>query len=853
VRSRSPDKQVVIELGVPPKTKTATGELTDLESMHVVKQSNKITTPNDNTSVSGPSENPTNLVADTETHQTVTFHDDKVTKTSSFPHFVDPDPRLRKSVQESRTHDIKDFLGRPSVIATGLLSTTQVQGDILYTVNFPDDLLALPLYREKTRGFLNFRATVNLKFQANAQRFQQGRLFIQYFPQADLNPKKWDVVYPSLTLSTQLPRVDFDLATDSDVALSIPYVSPTLGYNMIDGTGKMGRYTVRVYSPLVSPGGPATVDWSVWCWFSDIELDFPAFTAQSSRPSKRRGQMSRLSAQEEEAAVANNGPISGLFSRTTRAANLFKDVPLISSMANNVSWVSSILGNTAAAFGWSNPIAQNNVHFSKLNVAHDLANVNAISAHTNLGLLSDNAVQSLPGFGGTDVDEMSFNYLSSIPCYVDQFTVGTSQTSGTLVFSKQLSPLSFVTYSPSSPSTMWPSPMAYISNFFQYWRSGFVLTFKFVKTEFHSGRYIVSFSPGRGTADLFASTSYLYREVIDLRESNEFTITIPYTATVPYKDVNEIIGIAAVYVLNPLVAPTTVSPNVVCLVEAATDDSFEVAVPRTNWYQPFMYTPGTGAPSGEPGDDEIFEAQALGEDIQAQEKGATTQRPAPSIAGLSNNDGGLAPAAYCIGEKITSFRALAKRSAPFWFRGAAGTETTLTIRPKIVSLKSATDNTTVPIQMGIDYISMIAVLFNYQRGGLKFTAYGPNDYLRAALAPNTLGTAPVVLFTPTSENTYNMNPYAIATGPTIAGGITVVVPQYSRTQCEMYRFYTAATYPLPTDSYCSDLRLFIRGTVPLAQFFLLRQAADDWSCGFFTGCIPLDTANQGTQSVAGKF
>ena len=131
---------------------------------------------------SGASNTPTDLRAESVTNQTTTFHDDRVTDHNLFPSFVEPDQRILKSVKENRIHSITDFLGRPHAIGSGILTTTQVQGDQLFALNLPDDLLALPMYREKTRGFLNFRATVNLRFQANAQRFQQGRLFITYFP-----------------------------------------------------------------------------------------------------------------------------------------------------------------------------------------------------------------------------------------------------------------------------------------------------------------------------------------------------------------------------------------------------------------------------------------------------------------------------------------------------------------------------------------------------------------------------------------------------------------------------------------------------------------------------------------------
>lgn len=816
-----------------------------LKPLNTSKDIQGATNPTSN----GATETPTNLVAESTTDQTVTFHDDRVTDHSMFPSHVPLAPDLLRSVKETRTHDIKDFLGRPSVLSTGIISTANAIGDTIFQVDLPADLLALAMYREKTRGFLSFRATVNLRFQANAQRFQQGRLFINYFPQAILNPKKDSIVFPSLTLSTQLPRVDFDFSTDSDVALSIPYVSPTLGFNQTDGTGAMGTYRVRVYSPLVSPGGPATVDWTVWCWFTDVELDFPTLTPQSSRP---RRQARKLEPSEMETA-----PISTLFKKVSSAATLFKDVPLLSSVAGTVSWAANIGAKVAAAFGFSNPDTPNTTSFVHANLANDIANVNAVGNAVSLGLLSDNKVAVLPGFSGTDIDEMSFNYLASIPSYIDRFSWTTSQTATSMIYSKSLSPGTMATFSPSAPDFAYPTPMLYIANMFKYWRSGFVFTFKFVKTEFHSGRLAVVFIPGLSTLPTsFLDSKYGYREVLDLRESNEFTITIPYAATLPYMSRNngatapnyDNMGWLYIYVLNPLVAPTTVSPSIDVIVEVAADDTFEVAVPDNMYFPPVMYQPGTGAPTITTHYDDEFEPQALGENVQDNSKEATTMPDAPSIAGIANNDGGLAAAVNCIGEKIVSFRSLAKRAAPIFSSGAP-TNIIDVLRPKIVSLTNYSDNTAVPAPYALDYISMIAPLYNYQRGGLKFHAYTTSGtsgrtFLRAGLAPNSLGTAPAVILLTADEDKMVNNSLAIHTGPEIAGGLSFTVPQYSRTHCEMYRLWTASN-SLPTDIYCSDLRIYVKGNAQSGTTRILRQAADDWTCGFFTGCMPIRYVNQG--------
>jgi hypothetical protein len=784
---------------------------------------------------------PTNQVASTTVDQTVAFHDDLSSSHNVFPVKSSLPDSILKSVQEERTHDVTDFLGRPVRVRSGVITPSQGFADTVTTVSLPTDILLQDMYREKLRGFLSIRATVNLRFQANPQRFQQGRLLITYFPQDTLNPKKAGIVASSMTLLTQLPRVEFDFATDTDVALSIPYVSPTLGFNQVTGTGQMGSYDVRVYSPLVSPGGPAEVDWSLWVWLTDVELDFPAFTPQSGKPKRQTRKL--------EPSEMETKPISGILSRVSKAATLFKDVPLLSSIAGTVSWATAIMANTASSFGFSNPDTANTSSLSHMNVAHDIANVNAIGNSVSLGLLSDNKVATLPGFSGTDIDEMSFNYLTSIPSYLSRTTWGSATPSGIPIYQTQLHPGAMMTRSDSNLDYVYPTPMLYIANMFRYWRTGFTFTFKFVKTEFHSGRLAVVFSPG--TTTTFDQSRFLYREIIDIRESNEFTITIPYTSTLPYLSRTNAgiynfdnMGFLTIYVLNPLVAPATVSPSITMITEVCADNTFEVAVPQNMIFSPVCYQPGTGAPALVAETEEEFEPQALGENAQDSLKGATTMAPAPSIAGIQNNDGGLAASMYCIGEKITSLRSLAKRAAPIIDSGAAANVATY-FRPKIVSLDNCSDNVTQAAAYALDYISMIAPLYNYQRGGLKFHAYCPgasssNSYIRAGLAPNMIGTVPIVRATSNAiAEVQTNNALAIHTGPLVAGGLSFTVPQYSQTHCEMYRIYTQDTYTLPTDIYCSDLRVFIKGNTGSNNTRILRQAADDWTCGFFTGCMPI--------------
>lgn len=787
---------------------------------------------------------PSDLMADTETSQTTTFHDDKSSISKALPVFVEIDPNLKKSVAENRLHDIKDFLSRPALYTTGVI-TTQIQNDIITQIQLPSAIYSIPMFAEKLKGFLSLRATVNVRFQANAQRFQQGRLFCSYFPQDTLMTKKFDIVGGVLTLATQLPRVDFDFSTDTDVTLQIPYVSPTLGFNQFTSEGPMGQYFVKVYSPLVSPGGAAAVDWSVYIWLTNVELEYPAYAPQGPGRQIKKAEPDKM-----EMISSGAGPISNLLAKVSLAAGIFKDVPLLSSVAGTTSWASGILAKTAQSFGFSNPHSCEPGRRTVPGFAHYSNNTDAISNTQNFGILTDTHIANLPGFAGTDLDEMSFRHLTSIPSYISEFTWATSATSGTNLYTTGLKPENFKVQSLTRAEIYWPTPMAYLQPMFEYWRTSFVFTFKFVKTEFHSGRLLVIFNPGQSIGAVsLANSNYLYREVLDLRESNEFTVTVPYVSTNSFQHFAADIGKLQVMVLNPLVAPTTVSSSITCLVEVSAGPDFELAVPVTPTSRPVLYMPGTGAPSlvEEVPPDE-FHPQGLGQNAQDQEK-TSTSIATPMSIGEALDSGGLSPAMFCVGERIHSFRQLVKRAMP-WQYSTASAFSLYGIRPKSIMLDNLSDNVSQRSTFGVDYVSWCAGLFAYVRGGVRFEVFSSLYSVSEAscrLALSTTTDTAVTIGVAVADNGkygYGMNNVAI-NNYSVAGGLSVEVPAYSQNHCELVRFPTTAN-PEPLDAYSNHLRLWIRQGSNLSSAINLRiyrQAGDDWSAGFFTGCLPIELVN----------
>lgn len=49
-------------------------------------------------------------------------------------------------------------------------------------------------------------------------------------------------------------------------------------------------------------------------------------------------------------------------------------------------------------------------------------NCDVLDMSQNFGLSASNEVTTLPGFAGTDVDEMNLNYIAQIPAYYQSFS-----------------------------------------------------------------------------------------------------------------------------------------------------------------------------------------------------------------------------------------------------------------------------------------------------------------------------------------------------------------------------------------------------------------------------------------------
>lgn len=562
---------------------------------------------------------------------------------------------LYSNVRTGVDQEIRTFLAKPVLLAAGTLATTDsfisgpVTGDY-----FPAKPLANnSVWTDKMKGNYLLKGTAVFTFQVNANRFQQGRYILcvilnggsVYGSQSGGNVS---TIKHTLTLTqvTQLPHIEIDLSTDTAGELRVPLSTATGWTSFVASPvyNDVGVWQIQTYSPLVAPSGSTAAEYSVWLHFEDVEVAWPLVPQSRSGIKGKINRKPKTNISEAEAS----GPISSAFNKISTASNILAGVPILSSIAGPVSWASDIVSQVASVFGWSKPHIDSPYQLVARYVFPKYNNCDSHDTSMKLAVSDRACVEALPGFASSDVDELSIQYVASISAYFTQLSWTTSNATGVNLLSQKISPRNF-TYDATSLTISYtaPTPLAFAANFFEMWRGSIVFTIKLVKTEFHSGRLVAAFFPydyvvtGNDLADpTLANTAYLHREIIDIRNGNEFTFTIPYTSITSYKPTVGTtgcnIGKFLLYVLNPLVAPATVSSTVTVLIEVAGGPDIEFAYPRSQ-----------------------REIPAIG--IQPMSGGNKTKEIVSSIIGNSTIKESLAPAKYCIGERVLSFRQLVKR------------------------------------------------------------------------------------------------------------------------------------------------------------------------------------------------
>jgi hypothetical protein len=817
--------------------------------------------------------------------------------------FTTPVPRnpLLSYNYDNQGHDIKEFLSRPIVCPAGNISWTTIManGSNIFNMLIPTTMIGPgTVWGDKLEGFLGFKGTFCFKVQFSAQRFQSGIALVSILPAAEhIAPIRLGLVESDILYKSQLPSVRFNIAELNEVEIKVPFISPELFYSR-NNPRNWAKVYIDVYSALL--GGDLTG--LCWCWFEDVEL-FHAM-AQSGFTTSNK---SKRKVAYQDIEDTGRAPISQPLSTFSRAfGQVAANIPFLSAVARPASWFLDAVSKSVASFGYGSTV---DTSFRKAVVYKSLPHANNCDTNDtsdSLGLFVSNKVSQMPGFAGTNIDEMALQYLVQIPCYMASFSWAKTDTYYTMKYNLWNGPSTVVSSKTVTPSTGAPiptyrfGPAGYISTSFAFWRGTMKYRFYINKTDFHTGRLLFTFSAGYGVTNPtpVAAIPFVYKWIWDIEDSYSFEISIPYVGFTPWTPTtlgaSGSTGLLQISVLTPLNGPSTVSSTAEIVVEGLGGEDLEFGgfeTPTQN-FAPIMAYSGDVNPNrihshrqryySDPKklkQDRLNSRKKFAIDVDKKRKfkyDSLNQREDAGFAqgplvvqqsateahfsepstefGSTSKDFDSVNAHYTIGECVRSIKQMLKRTSYIYSRQMTAVEVALRFDPTIPYIETAFQGgarVEFPAGTYSDYFTKFSSMYALQRGGFIIRSLSSGD----GLSYHTLkcaGTAIAAFFASTAgvNNIGSHTESRIATINKNQGAVDALVPYYSRTVSSPVIHPVAYNAPT-TDvrSYCAHQQLTIYtnstivGGLATTQFLVGRRVADDFSLGGFIGTIPLRIAD----------
>jgi hypothetical protein len=827
------------------------------------------------------SDTPSHVINDQQADNTTKFVSESSGMTASMIKPIHMTKELLCAAKASEK-DLKAFLANPVLVLNNTFHNTDT-GATAPILDIDSQLTLNPIWQVKLYGFLGVRATAVIRLQVNTNRYQQGRYILAWIPSGGATSTFNGAYNLSRRIFdkcsvTQLPHVEIDLATQTECVLKVPYLTTYTHYPLnstVASNGSRGSFVVYPYSP-VELSGVVNVPYKVYMSWEDVDFAAPVVPQMADFelvPSPGQVYQSIFdniktkvsTAIEEERESTGAGPLTSRLRVAAKGSSwIERNVPLLSELAKPVTWALSIGSGVASFFGWSNPVDISRVHRALQTWMPFALNCDAIDESMPLSLFSQNQLELLPGLGGTDVDEMSLAHLLTIPAYWRTDTITTSTIENSLIYSCPLEPRQFQKqYTVNTSHTLFSqTPVCFFSQFCSLWRGGFRFTFKIVKTEFHSGRIGVLFQPydyntssSTSTPDFDAVGHYAMRHIIDIRETNEFQLDIPYTSLRQYHRNPALIssvstnitngtfdpmGYLYVYVVNQINSPSgLVSSNVRIITEVSAIEGFEIAMPQDS--DMTVATPGFS----QMGEVEMGRATTHGTmSKNSQDKPhAATQE---TIGNSYITDDNLAAARLCIGERINSVLQFLKMAVPM--PGSFGTGTTALIDPTAIGVAELPTSASATLDFTkSDYFALICSCFAFNRGSIRLRtiltgSYPANAQCTFSVLLNTAGRTNYKGYIIPAPTSYvgDKKEMRVVQNTNFTGGVEVTVGGYMQS---FTRSSMACTFnPSGTqavvyqDPGASAYTVVVGNDNGASQAMrLMRQVGDDFQLGLFCG------------------
>lgn len=495
-----------------------------LESPHVSKKKRK---PRKKKVLTSSVEGMVMQSSDT-THQNVTFHDEVEEDV------VSP-PVTLSSMQLDSSPNIAlgDFFERPVLIKT----YTWAEG-LAFSQTFSPwyEYFNNVAVKKKLDYYYLIRCNLNLKFVINASPFYYSCIMVTYRPLS--NAVTFDSFEPcavnggigleaqQLLGRSQRPRVMLYPQNSQGGCMKLPFFWPKnwLNANVAKDFISMGTINMdSLFFVLENAnnvlGTGCTIQ--VYAWADSVELAGPTVgLAMQSRDEYGQGVVSK--------------PASAI----ARYAQQLSSWPIIGPFATATSLAAGATSQIASIFGYTNVPVISDVPATTIKTNPNFASTDIGTAVEKLTLDSKNELSIDPKTCGLDVgDELSIPSIVIRESFLQTYLWTSSDAPDKLIFNAIVTPEICSNLTVSAKTYIQGTPMWMVSQMFRYWRGDIKFRFKILCTQYHRGRLKISWDPFGAISTTPESTNLVYTEIIDITESTDYEMSIPYTQPTSYLNV----------------------------------------------------------------------------------------------------------------------------------------------------------------------------------------------------------------------------------------------------------------------------------------------------------------------------
>ncbi|DAZ87515.1 TPA_asm: capsid protein precursor [Patiria miniata associated picornavirus 1] len=403
-----------------------------------------------------------------------------------------------------------------------------------------------PFVKRKLDNYQFLTAKLHVKIVLNGSQFHYGLLNLSYLPCHGLLPSHDMASWPTTTdirgvKATHFQNVNVDPNSTTAACLCLPFIWPEDMIKISTLTSEfnhLGKCYVNTFALLraATPSASDAINVSVYVHASDVHLAGVSYqTFSGLKPvSKTPTYLPGTSQQEYE----DDGIISKPLSLIAKATEPLAQIPMLSKVASATGVVARGLASMAYQFGFSRPLTVAPIRYMKRYPFSALAHTEGEDTATKLSLDPKSAVTVDPSINaGGDYDPMDISRFTQHENFFHGLPWFNTAEVDALIWQANVHPGLGSSYlnGASGSSEVMMTALHYASLPFEYWSGSINLRIKIVASSYHRGRLKLSYDPS-GAPDVTA-TNVQQSIIIDLADSTEITMTIPWSQPVAYKPV----------------------------------------------------------------------------------------------------------------------------------------------------------------------------------------------------------------------------------------------------------------------------------------------------------------------------